>query len=91
MNVMKLYSAKIGKKNGSQIRELRAFKNSDCTFGTKIGSEIRKLRAFKDSDCTFGARVGKIAGARSCCIPELLALKGLNSSKACTLYTHACQ
>ena len=83
-NVMKtgsvlLYSAKTGKKNGSEIRELRAFKNSDCTFGAKIGLEIRKLRAFKikDSDCTFGARVRKIAGARICCIPELLALKGL--------------
>ena len=82
-NVMKtgsvlLYSAKIGKKNGSEIKELRAFKYSDCTFGAKIGLEIRKLRAFKNSDCTFGARVRKIAGARICCIPELLALKGLN-------------
>ena len=27
--------------------------------------------------CTFGARVRKTAGARSCCIPELLAQKGL--------------
>ena len=72
-----LYSAKIGKKNGSEIRELGALKNGDCTFGAKTGLEIRKLRAFKDSDCTFGARVRKTAGARICCIPELLALKGL--------------
>ena len=43
----------------------------------RFGSEMRKLRAFKDSDCTFGARVRQTAGARSCCIPELLALKGL--------------
>ena len=37
--------------------------------------------AFKDSDCTFGAKVRKTAGARSCCIPELLALKGLKKKK----------
>ena len=44
----------------------------------EFGSEIRKLRAFEDSDCTVGARIRKTAGARSCCIPELLALKGLS-------------
>ena len=50
-----------------------------------IGSEITKLRAFRDSDCTFGARVRKTAGTRSCCccIPELLALKGLKISGIC--------
>ena len=32
--------------------------------------------AFKNSDRTFGARVRKTAGARSCCIPEWLVLKG---------------
>ena len=42
--------------------------------------EVKKKRlwAFKDSDCMFGARVRKTAGARSCCIPELLAIKGLS-------------
>ena len=30
----------------------------------------------KAGDCTLGARVRKTAGARSCCIPELVALKG---------------
>ena len=44
-----------------------------------IGSEIRTLRAFKDSDSTFGARVRKTVGTRSCCIPELLGLKGLKA------------
>ena len=43
----------------------------------RTGSEIKKLWAFKDGDCTFGARVSKTAGARSGCIPGLLALKGL--------------
>ena len=38
---------------------------------------IRTLWAFKDS-CMFGARVRKTVGTRSCCIPELLALKGLS-------------
>ena len=42
-----------------------------------FGSDIRKLWAFRDSDCTLGASVRKTAGARSCCIPELLAMKGL--------------
>ena len=46
----------------------------------RIGSEIRKFGAFKDGDCRFGARVRRTAGARSCCTPELLALKGLNIS-----------
>jgi len=46
----------------------------------RIGSEIRKFRAFEDGDCTFRARVRRTAGARSCCTPELLALKGLNIS-----------
>ena len=32
---------------------------------------------FKDSDCTSGASQKKTAGARSCCVLELLALKGL--------------
>jgi len=47
----------------------------------RTGSEIKKLRAFKDSDCTFGARVRKTDGARSYCIPELLALKWLSENK----------
>ena len=56
----------------------------------RIGSEITKPRVFKDDDCTFGARVRKTtttkqqqqktAGARSCCIPELLELKGLTKT-----------
>ena len=47
-------------------------------FAKELVSEIRKLRAFKNRDYTFGARVRKKkAGARSCCIPELLALKRL--------------
>ena len=46
-------------------------------FAKELVSEIRKLRAFKNRDYTFGARVRKKAGARSCCIPELLALKPL--------------
>ena len=44
----------------------------------RIDSEIWKLQAFKDGDCTFGTRVRKTAGARSCCIPELLALTFLS-------------
>ena len=48
--------------------------------GKRIGREIRKLLVFKDGDCTFGARDRKTAGARSCCIPELLALKGLKAN-----------
>ena len=43
----------------------------------KIGSAVRKLQAFKDSDCMFCARVRKTSGTRNCCVPELLALKGL--------------
>ena len=43
----------------------------------KIGSAVRKLQACKDSDCMFCARVRKTSGARNCCVPELLALKGL--------------
>ena len=44
----------------------------------KIGSAVRKLQAFKDSDCMFCARVRKTSGTRNCCVPELLALKGLS-------------
>ena len=43
----------------------------------ELVSEIGKLRAFKNRDYTFGARIRKKAGVRSCCIPELLALKEL--------------
>ena len=45
-----------------------------------IGSDMWKLRAFEDRDFTFGARVRKTVGARSYCILELLALKGLKSA-----------
>ena len=45
------------------------------------GLEIRTSRVFKESDCTSGARIRKTVSTKSCCIPELLALKGLN---ACT-------
>jgi len=37
----------------------------------------------KAGDCTLGARVRKTAGARSCCIPELVALKGLENGYCC--------
>lgn len=43
----------------------------------KIVSAVRKLQPFKDSDCMFCARVRKTSGARNCCVPEVLALKGL--------------
>ena len=58
-----LYSAKDCKSTGSEIRKLR-FKDKGLKF--------------KDSHCTFGAGVRKTAGAGSCCIPELLALKEFN-------------
>ena len=44
------------------------------------------MRAFKDGDYTFGTRVRTTAGARSCCIPELLALKRCTGTFVFTLY-----
>ena len=55
-----------------------------ATFCKRIGSEVKTLRAFNDSDYAFGARVQKTNSwrrARSCCIPELLALKGLTYAR----------
>ena len=44
---------------------------------------MRKLLPFKDSGCTFSARVKRKRKKRSLhqelCVPEQLALKGLNS------------
>ena len=54
-------------------------KNHLTEFCKNFKSEIKKLREFEDSDCRFGARVRKTAGARSCYIPELLALKGFRT------------
>ena len=50
-----------------------------CKTFKRIGSEIRKLRVFEDIDYAFGDR--KTTGARSCCIPEPQALKGLKKGK----------
>ena len=53
-----------------------------CFFSAKHCKKIASaagifFTAFKDRDCMFCARVRKTSGARNCCVPELLALKGL--------------
>ena len=36
-----LYSAKNGKRIGSEIRKLRVFKYSDCTFGARVSKTVK--------------------------------------------------
>ena len=64
-----LYSAKHCKGTGSEIRKLRAFKYGDWVW-CQSQKEKRKK---KEKEKVFLK-----AGARSCSIPELLTLKGLN-------------
>ena len=37
-----LYSAKNGKRTGSEIKKLRVFKDSDCTFGARVSKTVKE-------------------------------------------------
>ena len=39
--IILLYSAKNGKRIGSEIRKLRVFKDSDCTFGARVSKTVK--------------------------------------------------